>query len=65
MTPIKLNSNKGIKQVDQNDLVEFGKFVINVSKLESNRLRILYKNTFLNIKEIPTGKLLVIVSKIY
>jgi hypothetical protein len=54
MNPIKLNSTKGIKQVEQNDFVEFGKFVLNFSKLESNRLRILYKNTFLNIKEIPT-----------
>lgn len=47
-------STKGIKQTEENDFVDFGKYVINTDKLESNRLRVLYRKTFLNIKEIPT-----------
>ena len=49
-----IDNNKGIKQQEENDFVEFGKFIINADKLESNKLRVLYKKTYLNLKDIPT-----------
>ena len=47
-------STKGIKQTEEDDFVDFGKFIINTDKLESNKLRVLYKKTFLNLKDLPT-----------
>ena len=47
----------GVELTSEIEYCPFGKFIINTSKLEDNILRVIYANTYINIKELKSMKI--------
>jgi hypothetical protein len=48
---------KGIEISSSIEYAPFGKFIINMSKLDENILRVLYSNSYINVKELKSMRI--------